>query len=143
MHVSAILKTKGSTVHWLPADATLAAAAVELTARHIGALVVSTDGQTISGIISERDIIRALSQTGVEAFEHTCAKYMTREVVTCNVGDTLATIMAIMTERRIRHLPVVEDGTLQGIITIGDVVKRRLDEVEEEAETMRNMIAGG
>ena len=107
----------------------------------VGSLVVSEDGTSVAGIISDRGIMNALADRGVEVLQRLVQDVMTREVFTCSRGDSVGAIMAAMTERRIRHIPVVgEDGRLGGIVSIGDVVKSRLDEIEREAEEMREYI---
>lgn len=143
MYVSTILETKGSDVHTVDPEATLADAAARMTEARIGALVVSDDGARLMGILSERDIVRAIAARGPEALGEPVASFMSRNVITCTPEDTLDMLRAIMTERRFRHLPVVEDGAMVGIISIGDVVKYRIEEIEKEANDMRSMIAGG
>jgi CBS domain-containing protein len=107
----------------------------------VGALVVSEDGRTIAGIVSDRGIMNELADRGVEVLQRQVRDVMTKEVFTCSRGDSVGAIMAAMTERRIRHIPVVEeDGRLCGIVSIGDVVKHRLDEIQREADEMREYI---
>ena len=142
MNVESILKTKGRSVFTVAPDAKVANAVTLLHRHGIGALVVSQDGTSVDGILSERDIVHALSDHGGKALDLTVAQLMSRRVVTCKSADTLADLMGLMTDRRIRHLPVVERGTLTGMISIGDVVKNRLDEIESEATSMREFIAG-
>jgi CBS domain-containing protein len=141
MNVAAILKYKGRAVTTVPPSMTLIEAAGRLAQRRIGALVVVDARGGIVGIISERDIIRALSETGADCLERPVAETMTRQVVTCQETDTLDELMAMMTARRFRHLPVVTDGDLVGIISIGDVVKHHVAEIEMEATAMRDYIA--
>jgi len=143
MNVEIILKTKGDKVATTKPDATLAEVAGELSARKIGALVVSADGDTVVGIISERDIVRTIAETGAEALTQPVSTAMTRDVFTCSLHDSVQDLMATMSQKRIRHLPVTEDDKLCGMISIGDVVKYRLEEVEYEAEALRGFIAGG
>ena len=143
MTIQAILNSKGNQVETVLPTETLATVVDRLRAKKIGALVVSTDGSTVSGIISERDIIRALSERGTEALDRQVHDVMTRHVVTAEAGYSVRDVMKTMTERRIRHLPVVEDGALKGIISIGDIVKVRLEQVESEAHALRDYIAGG
>ena len=140
MHVAQILKDKGRAVETVDADATVAEAVARLAQRRIGAVVVKGVDGRIAGILSERDIIRVLAEEGPDALERPVADLMTRNVVTCREADTIDEIMALMTARRIRHLPVVEGGKLAGIISIGDVVKHRVAEVELEAMAMRDYI---
>ena len=142
MNVETILRHKGSEVATIRPDATVGAAVKELISRNIGALVVSGNGETVDGIISERDIVHGVAEHGAALLSREVAEVMTRPVVTCALSDTVDDLMAEMTNRRIRHFPVVEDGRLRGIISIGDVVKSRLDEVEYEARSLRSFIAG-
>ncbi len=143
MNVEIILKTKGNEVATTKPDATLAAVAGELSKRRIGALVVSSDGKSVDGIISERDIVRAVADSGAEALAKPVSTAMTSDVFTCSRHDSMEELMKTMSQKRIRHLPVTEDGSLCGMISIGDVVKYRLEEVEYEAEALRGFIAGG
>ena len=113
-----------------------------LNRERIGAIVVSEDGESVDGILSERDIVIALADGGAESLSRNVDEIMTRRVVTCGPEDTVEELMAEMTNRRIRHFPVVMDGRLCGIVSIGDVVKNRLDEVEFEAKSLRSFIAG-
>jgi len=142
MNVETILRTKGSGVATIRPDATVGAAVKELIDRNIGALVVSNDGDGVDGIISERDIVHGLAEHGAALLSLNVAEMMTRRVVTCDLSDSVDQLMAEMTSRRIRHFPVVQDGRLRGIVSIGDVVKSRLDEVEYEARSLRSFIAG-
>ena len=141
MNVEAILRNKGRSVTTIAPDARIATAVALLRRHAVGALVVSRDGAAIDGIISERDIVTALADRGAATLELTVADLMSREVITCNREDSVADLAALMTERRIRHLPVVDRGVLAGIVSIGDVVKHRMDEVEGEASSMREFIA--
>jgi CBS domain-containing protein len=142
MNVEAILRNKGRKVFTVAPDAKVAAAADLLRRHGIGALVVSRDGTSADGIISERDIVHALAEHGGAALDFEVARLMSRRVITGKPDDSIAELMALMTERRIRHIPVIERGALAGIVSIGDVVKNRLDEVESEASSMREFIAG-
>lgn len=142
MNVETILRTKGRAVATIRADATITAALSALRDRNVGALVVSEDGETVDGIISERDIVHGLADRGSELLSLDVAEVMTRRVATCDPSDSVADLMAEMTNRRIRHFPVVRDGRLCGIVSIGDLVKNRLDEIEYEARSMRSFIAG-
>jgi CBS domain-containing protein len=141
MNVAAILKQKGRAVTTAAPTASLLETANKLAAKRIGAIVVVGPRGEVAGIISERDIIRALSQGGPECLTRSVSETMTRQVVTCQETDTLDELMAMMTARRFRHLPVVTDGALVGIISIGDVVKHHVAEVEMEATAMREYIA--
>ncbi len=142
MNVEAILRNKGRNVITVAPDAKVAAAAALLRHHGIGALVVSRDGRTVDGILSERDIVHALAEHAGAALDFEVARLMSRRVITGKPEDSIAELMALMTERRIRHIPVIERGALAGIVSIGDVVKSRLDEVESEASSMREFIAG-
>lgn len=141
MDVASILRTKGSSVATAPPEATIADIAARLNAEKVGALIVSDDGDKVLGIISERDIVRGLADHGPGLLEKRADEMMTAEVFTCVPDDTTAELMAVMTERRIRHIPVLEDGQLCGIVSIGDVVKDRLDEIEREANALRDYVA--
>jgi CBS domain-containing protein len=143
MNVAAILKQKGRAVATIPPTLTLIEAAGHLAQRRIGALVVVEGETEITGIISERDIVRALAQSGPACLTRPVAETMTRQVVTCQESDTLDELMSMMTARRFRHMPVVADGDLVGIVSIGDVVKHHVAEIEMEATAMRAYIAHG
>ena len=141
MNVESILRNKGRNVTTVAPEA-LIATAVALLRRHaIGALVVSRDGAAIDGILSERDIVIGIADHGAAALDLPVSRLMSREVITCQREDKIADLAALMTERRIRHLPVIDNGALAGIVSIGDVVKNRIDEVEGEASSMREFIA--
>jgi CBS domain-containing protein len=140
MNVHSILARKGRGVTTVRPEARIEEAVALLRHKGIGALVASRDGVIVEGIVSERDIVRALAEWGPDIGGLHVATLMSREVVTCTEADSIADIMMLMTERRIRHLPVVERGALVGIVSIGDVVKSRIEEVEREAETMREFI---
>ena len=142
MNVESILRTKGRGVATIGPDETVGAALDQLISRNIGALVVSKDGESVDGIISERDVVHALADRGADLLSLKIAEVMTRPVVTCDPADSIEQLMAEMTNRRFRHFPVVQDGRLCGIVSIGDVVKSRLDEVEYEARSLRSFIAG-
>ena len=142
MNVETILRTKGRAVATIRPDETIGAAVDALISRNIGALVVTEDGERVGGIISERDIVHALTNHGANLLSLKIAEVMTRRVITCEPSDTIEKLMAEMTNGRIRHFPVVQDGRLCGIVSIGDVVKNRLDEVEYEARSLRSFIAG-
>ena len=120
---------------------TVGAAVRELKTRGIGALLVSEDGRRVAGILSERDIVHALAEQGAALLAMPVDRLMTRKVITCVPEDTVSELMARMTQHRFRHLPVVKDGTLIGIVSIGDLVKNRIEEVEFEADSLRSFIA--
>jgi CBS domain-containing protein len=142
MKVRDILAHKGRNVVTVRPDSSVATVIHRLTLERIGALVVSDDGSRVLGIVSERDIIRVLAERGAEilATDLHVEAIMTRHVLTCTQEDSVKDLMSIMTQRRIRHLPVVEDGRMLGIISIGDVVKNRVEEVELEANVLREYI---
>ena len=142
MNVETILKNKGDWVATIRPDEPVAAAIDVLVRERIGALVVSEDGEGVDGILSERDIVIALGDRGEDLLSRPIGEIMTRTVITCDPSDTVDRLMAEMTNRRIRHFPVVEGGRLKGIVSIGDLVKSRLDEVEFEANSLRSFIAG-
>ena len=143
MDVAAILKSKGGDVATSPASSTVAEVVALLRGKGIGALVISEDGVAVEGIISERDILRGLAEHGAGVLAMTVTDVMTKEVVTCDPGDNVRELMKVMTARRFRHLPVVEYGALCGIISMGDLVKSRLEETEREAQAMRDYITTG
>lgn len=143
MRVSGILASKGSTVATISPAASVADAAGELRLRGVGALVVSTDGVHIEGIISERDLVRRLAERGEHALGERVDQLMTSEVRTCAPEDAVDDLMRRMTEHRMRHLPVVVDGRLAGIISIGDVVKWRVGELEDETRQLHEYITTG
>lgn len=143
MNVSTILKSKGTAVETARPDWTVGQTCERLEELGIGALVVSRDGAHIDGIFSERDVIRLIAQEGPDVLGRPVSDFMVREVVTCTPDDDIAHLMETMTERKIRHLPVVEDGALAGIVSIGDAVKQRIRESEHEAEALRSYITTG
>jgi len=143
MRVSGILATKGTTVATIAPRASVAEAADELRLHGIGALVVSPDGLTIDGIISERDLVRALAERGERILSEPVTRLMTTEVWTCAPEDSVEHLMRTMTERRTRHLPVVSEGQLAGIVSIGDIVKWRLTELEDETRQLHEYISTG
>ena len=142
MKVQAMLDAKGSKVATTRPYATIATVIRMLKLERIGALVVSEDGETLGGIISERDIVRGLVDHGHELLEMQVAELMTRAVKTCTPEANIKDVMAEMTRSRVRHLPVLDGGKLCGIISIGDVVKSRLDDLETETNVLRDYIVG-
>jgi len=142
MNVEMILRNKGNWVATVRPDAALAEAVEILNRQRIGALIVSQDGEAVDGVLSERDIVIALAEYGEDLLSRPVDAVMSRNVVTCDPRDTVGQLMAEMTNRRVRHFPVVVDGRLRGIVSIGDLVKSRLDEVEFEASSLRSFIAG-
>jgi CBS domain-containing protein len=142
MNVETILRGKGRAVVTIRPDESVITALAMLRERNIGALVVSADGETVDGIISERDIVHGLTDHGDALLSLDVAAAMSPRAATCEPSDSVADLMAEMTNRRIRHLPVVHNGRLVGIVSIGDLVKSRLDEIEYEARSLRSFIAG-
>jgi len=143
MLVSHILREKGRDVLAISPGATLAEAARVLTKHRIGALIVRDQDGALSGIISERDVVRAVAEEGAAALAFTVDSRMTRDVATCAQTDTIEEIMETMTRCRFRHLPVVEQDSVIGIISIGDVVKMRIAEALREAQALKEYIATG
>ena len=139
MRVDDILRTKGRAVHTIEGTASVDRAVRELRMKSIGALVVSGDGHRIDGMLSERDITMGLARHGAAVLHMTVTQIMTSPVHTCSADDSLRQIMHDMTHRRIRHLPVVSGRDLVGLISIGDVVKNRLEELELETNLMREV----
>lgn len=140
MTVKAILGSKGDNVVTIEPTASLAAAVKILADRRIGALVIFGPDRRVVGIVSERDIVRALAERGERALDEPVGQVMTRKVVTCTSTETIAAIMERMTAGKFRHVPVVEDDQLVGIVSIGDVVKHRLQEIEHESAALRDYI---
>ena len=142
MNVKAILATKkmGGDIISIEPTADLATAAKLLSKHRIGSVVILGAGERLVGILSERDIVRAVSEQGADALALPVGRVMTRDVATCGENDTVASIMERMTAGRFRHMPVVANGRLVGLISIGDVVKQRVEEVEGESEAMRDYI---
>ena len=140
MTVKTVLTHKGRDVVTIEPTATLETAIATLARHRIGALVVLGAEQRVIGIVSERDIVRALSEHGAGALGAPLAQVMTREVITCSETDTMNEIMERMTTGKFRHIPVVDQGRLVGIISIGDVVKHRLNEMEAESAALRDYI---
>ena len=143
MLVRQVLSGKGSgNVATIDPDMTVAEAARQLSSRKIGCLVVSADGRTLDGILSERDIVREIGRQGPGCLETPVRSMMTTKVVTCAPGDEGVVILSRMTEGRFRHMPVLEDGAMVGLISIGDMVKARLSELSMEKEALEGMIMG-
>jgi CBS domain-containing protein len=138
MNVADILRVKGSVVKTVTPDKTALEFSRQLRAEQIGAMIVSDDGRSVAGIISERDLAYALAVHGSELSKIVVSKLMTRVVVVCSPEDSITDVMKLMTQRRIRHLPVKDGDQLVGIISIGDVLKHRLGEVELEANVLRD-----
>ena len=143
MNVDSILRSKGNSVEHVAPTMSVYDLCGRLHELGIGALVVSADGQHVEGIVSERDVIRLIARGGADVLDKPISEIMVRDVVTCERSDDIATLMETMTDRRIRHLPVVEQKALIGIVSIGDVVKYRIRETEQEATALREYIASG
>ncbi|WP_421119458.1 CBS domain-containing protein [Aquihabitans daechungensis] len=141
MQVSVLLQTKGAEVVTVRSDATIAEVAIVLAEHRIGAVVVTDDGRSIDGVLSERDIVRALARPDDGMLAATAASLMTTEVVSCEPDTTVEEVMSTMTERRIRHMPVLVDGSLAGLVSIGDVVKHHIATLEHETKAMHDYIA--
>jgi CBS domain-containing protein len=140
MTVKAILSRKGYDVVTIEPSAMLTAAMKLLSERRIGALVITGPDQRIVGILSERDIVRTLAERGPSVLNEPLADVMTRKVMTCSQGDTVCEIMERMTSGKFRHMPVVEQGRLIGIVSIGDIVKSRVEEMEHEHAALNDYI---
>ena len=141
MDVEHILARKGREVRTVRPNVPVAEALRRLRAEGIGSLVVSENGTNLVGILSDRDILNAIADHGIDVLGESVRNVMTEKVFTCSREDRVSALMALMTDRRIRHVPVVEkDGRLCGMISIGDVVKQRLDEIESEADALREYV---
>lgn len=140
MSVAQILKTKGNNVVSASPDDTVEAAAKTLAERRIGAIMVLGKKGEIAGILSERDVVRALAEHGRDVLAHPVSRHMTAKVTTATEADTVRSLLGVMTQGKFRHLPIVEDGKLIGIVSIGDIVKFRLAETEAEAQALREYI---
>ena len=143
MRARQILDGKGSEVATVTPDTTVRDAVAELGHHNVGALVVSPDGRRVVGIMSERDVVRRLGTDGASVLDRPVESIMKRDVRTCTPDEPTDELMATMTQGRFRHVPVVEDGQLVGIISIGDVVKVRIDELDHEREQLAGYIAQG
>ena len=141
MLIAHVIRDKGAVVHTLQADATLEHAARELTLRKVGALVVLDESGGLLGVLSERDVVREVAQRGAACLGDRVSVAMSRSVITALLNETVDEGLARMTDRRIRHLPVVEEGRLVAIVSIGDLVKHRIAAVEAEAAAMQAYIA--
>jgi CBS domain-containing protein len=136
MRISDVIRRKGNQVVTLRSDVTVLRLLEILEQHHIGAVVVSDDGSTVSGIVSERDVVRHLYSDGVGVLDESVAMIMTSDVQTCTPDDAIEDLGRTMTERRIRHVPVVVDGQLVAIVSIGDIVKSRMDELQTERDQL-------
>ena len=143
MFVSDILSQKGGLVFTVTMATTVAQIAQQLGTRRIGSVLVMADADTVAGIVSERDLVSAVSRHGAAALDLEARQVMTRDVVTCHPDDSIDHVMEMMTTRRFRHVPVVHRGELLGLVSIGDVVKARLEEARHETEALRAYIVAG
>ncbi|MDO8105824.1 CBS domain-containing protein [Isoptericola sp. b441] len=142
MRIADVLTRKGDTVVTISPDSAVRALLALLAEHGIGAVVVSADGHRVAGIVSERDVVRGLHASGDAVLDGPVSAIMTADVHTCSPGDTVEDLMETMTARRFRHVPVVEDGVLVGIMSIGDVVKRRLELLQVERDQLSAYISG-
>jgi len=142
MLVAEILKDKGGAVFSIAPQNTVAQACAELEGRRVGALIVCDEDRVV-GVLSERDVVRAVARDGEASLERPVSDYMTRDVIFAEPNETVAVLMTRMTDRRIRHLPVLKAGRLTGVVSIGDVVKCQIAEATHEAESLRTYIAAG
>jgi CBS domain-containing protein len=143
MFVSDILAQKGGLVFTVTPATTVAQIAQQLSTRRIGAVLVLDGRDEVAGIVSERDLVRSLSLHGAAALDLEARHVMTRDVITCDPDDSIDQIMEVMTRGRFRHLPVVRHGELLGVVSIGDVVKTRLEEARHETEALKAYIVAG
>lgn len=143
MRIADLLRHKGSNVATVAPGATVASLLEELARHNIGAMVVVDETGGVVGIVSERDVVRRLHERGAGLLNASVSGIMTTSVVTCDPGESVDSLAAIMTERRIRHMPVLSDGKLVGIISIGDVVKSRIEQLESDREQLESYIARG
>lgn len=143
MNIAQLLKAKGRAVTTARPDVKLLDIIASLASKRIGAIVVVGEKGELAGIISERDVIQALAKSSEAVLKEPVSKHMTREVITCQESTTIDEMMELMTQGRFRHVPVIEDGALIGIISIGDVVKNHIAEVEMEVTAMRGYFATG
>jgi CBS domain-containing protein len=143
MRIAEILRRKGSEVATVPPETTVRSLLDTLAEHNIGAVVVSPDGDRIAGIVSERDVVRSLHARGADLLDTPVSAIMTVDVRTCAPGDAVDGLRRTMTEHRVRHLPVVHEGRLIGIVSIGDVVKTRMEELEAEQQQLQSYITQG
>lgn len=142
MSVNSILQTKGFSIPIVQSNSNVRDVLQRLEEEDVGALVVSDDGESLLGIISERDIVRGLRLTGDDVLDADVSEIMTRDVITCNLHDQVALVRTMMVQHRIRHIPVLDQGKLKGFLSIRDVIQHRLDEVQAEADVMQGYISG-
>ena len=141
MQISQLLEGKGAFVATVQPDVPIIDVVKEMTERSIGSLVVSDDGDTIAGIVSERDVVAAISRFTAAILDEPVRTIMSTTVQTCRSDDSIDSLMATMTDQRIRHIPVVDDGRLVGIVSIGDLVKARMDELERDRDALEHFIS--
>jgi CBS domain-containing protein len=141
MLISQLLAGKGTFVATVPPDTAINDVVKQLTEQNIGALVVSDDGNAIVGLVSERDVVAAISRFTAAILEEPVRTIMSTTVQTCRSEDAVESLMATMTDQRIRHIPVVDDGRLVGIVSIGDLVKARMDELERDRDALEHFIS--
>ncbi len=142
MSVNSILQSKSKKFPSVPSNASIRSVLQYLEEQDVGALAVTDDGDTLLGIISERDIVRGLRTIGDDVLDADVGDLMTRDVITCNVHDQVALVRTIMAQHNIRHVPVIDNDRLVGFLSIQDVIQHRLDEIATEAEVMRGYISG-
>ena len=142
MRIADVLRSKGSSVATVPPWTTVTELLAELAKHNIGAVVVLTP-EGVAGIVSERDVVRRLAEHGAALLTRPVSEIMTAAVFTCTSNDTVESLSVMMTERRIRHVPVVDDGRLTGIVSIGDVVKRQISQLQEEQAQLEQYITQG
>lgn len=143
MTVASMLSEKGRAVFTILPQTAMSKVIDELALRKIGAIVVTEADGSVCGIVSERDVVREIASGGPAVLEQPISNCMTKKVVSCKESDTVDQVMGVMTDHRFRHMPVITDGHLVGIISIGDVVKRKIEQAERDAEELRNYIATG
>jgi CBS domain-containing protein len=142
MRIRDVLRSKGDAVYTTHPDTTVNELLATLARHNVGALVVSADGSTVAGIVSERDVVRRIHDSGVSVLDGPVSAIMTGTVTTCTEDENVQDVMRLMTDRRIRHVPVLRKGVLVGVISIGDVVKSRIGELEHERSNLIGYIAG-
>ncbi len=142
MRISDVLQNKGSGVTTLDASATVRELVDVLAERGIGAVIVSSDGRSPAGMVSERDVVRRLKVAADDLLDQTLEQIMTTDVVVCEPAEKVDSVLQLMTERRVRHVPVVHEGAVVGIVSIGDLVKSRIDELALERDHLQNYISG-
>lgn len=143
MLVASIFTAKGREVYTVGPHISLLEVTKELREKRVGAVLVTSDTGEILGVLSERDIVRAIASDGSDVLERPVMTFMTREIVTCESADCVDHVMMLMTDRRVRHIPVVDQGALVGLVSIGDVVKSKIAESEMERHALRSYIATG